>query len=97
VGGVQGLTKEDYLLFRVKPNCLTTNMASMSIKDQYIILALLVLIALWIKALLKPFKTQLVYYPSIYKYSDMPGGKMVLSISHLHLPFKDYKWIKDSS
>jgi hypothetical protein len=88
---VRGLIKEDYLLFCVKPNCLTANIASMSVKDQYTILALLVLTALWIKALLKLFKTQLVYCPSIYGYSDMPGGKIVPLISYLHLPFKDHK------
>jgi hypothetical protein len=69
----------------------------MSIKDQYIILALLVLIALWIKALLKPFKTQLVYYLFICGYNNIPSSKIVPLISYLHLPFKDYKWIKDSS
>jgi hypothetical protein len=46
VGGVQGLTKENNLLFCVKPNYFTTNITSISIKDQYIILALLVLMAL---------------------------------------------------
>jgi hypothetical protein len=97
VGGVRSLTKEDYLLFYTKLNCLTTNMTSMPIKDQYMIFALLVLTALRIKVLLKPFKTQLVCCPSICGYSDMPSGKIVPLISHLHLPFKDHKWIKDSS
>jgi hypothetical protein len=69
-------------------------MASITIKDKKSILPLLHLPSLRIKAIPKPFNTQLVYYPPVDRDSNMANSKVVPLITHLYLTFKNNKRIK---